>query len=325
MKAIVVAEGEGRPLAWQEVPEPVLGEGEVLVEVRATAVNRADLAQRAGRYPPPPGASEILGLELAGVVRALGPGVTGWQEGDAVCALVAGGSYAELAAVPAGLLMPLPQGWSFEEAAAMPEVFFTAYLNLFLEAGLEPSERVLIHGGASGVGTAAIQLAREVGCEVYATAGTAEKVAACERLGAVAVNYRQADFAEAIRERTNGEGIDVVLDIVGASYLARNLALLRTNGRLVFIATLGGRKAELDIGMLMAKRLMLKGSTLRARPLDEKVRIKEAFMKQFWKALEAGRVRPVLDRRYSIQEAEAAHAYMRENQNIGKLVLSVGG
>jgi putative PIG3 family NAD(P)H quinone oxidoreductase len=323
MKAIVIAEGEGRPLIWREVPDPVLKEGEVLVEVRATAVNRADLAQRAGRYPPPPGASEILGLELAGVVRAPGPGVTDWQEGDAVCALLAGGGYAELAAVPAGLLMPIPRGWSFDEAAAMPEVFFTAFLNLFLEAGLQAGERVLIHGGASGVGTAAIQLAREAGCEVYATAGTAEKVAACERLGAVALNYREIDFAEAIRERTNGEGIDVVLDMVGASYLERNLALLRTAGRLVFIATLGGRKAELDIGLLMAKRLMLKGSTLRARPLDEKVRIKEAFMARFWAALEAGHVKPVIDRRYPIQEAEAAHAYMRENRNIGKLVLSI--
>jgi putative PIG3 family NAD(P)H quinone oxidoreductase len=323
MKAIVVEPTPPHyPLRWTEVPDPIPQDGEVLIDVYATGVNRADLYQRAGHYPPPPGASEILGLELAGVIAEVTPGVTGYQVGDRVCALVAGGGYAERAAVHQGLLMPIPKGWSLVQAAAMPEVFFTAFLNLFLEGRLKPGETVLIHGGASGVGTAAIQLARQAGCRVLATAGSAAKVATCYRLGAVlAVNYREADFAEVIAKAVGG--VDVVLDMVGADYLARNLRLLNTEGRLVFIATLSGSKTEIDIRELMRKRLLLKGSTLRARPLAEKIALKEAFMASFWPALEAGEVMPVIDRVLPITEAETAHDLLRRNETIGKVVLEL--
>lgn len=322
MKAITV-QRDGS-LVWQEVSAPEVAPGEVLVDVYAAGVNRADLAQRAGHYPPPPGASEILGLEMAGVVARLGAEVTGWQVGDAACALLSGGGYAEQVAVPAAMLMPVPKGWSFAEAAAMPEVFFTAFLNLFTEAGLREGETALIHGGASGVGTAAIQLAKAAGCRVIITAGSEAKVAACRKLGAdLAVNYRSEDFAEAIQNFTEGKGVNVILDMVGADYLSRNLAASALEGRVVFIATLSGHKAELDIRQLMGKRLMLKGSTLRARPLEAKVAIKEAFMKRFWEGLEQNRIKPVIDSVYDIREAEEAHARMRRNENIGKLVLRV--
>lgn len=323
MKAIVVGEDHG--LSYQEVPEPVCGINEALIEVAYTALNRADLAQRAGRYPPPEGASEILGLECAGVIRRLPPGYRGeWREGDAICTLLAGGGYAERVCAPAGLLMPVPRGWTLAEAAAMPEAFYTAFLNLFLEAGLEPGERVLIHGGASGVGSAAIQLAREAGATVYATAGREEKVALCRELGAqIAVNYREADFAEVLGREALG--VDVILDMVGAEYLGRNLGLLNLGGRLVVIATLSGGRAELDLRALMARRASIKGSTLRNRSLDEKIRIKEAFVARFWEALEAGRVKPVLERSYPIAEAEAAQERMRRNETAGKVVLEVGG
>lgn len=321
MKAIVVDEDKG--LIWQEVPDPGCAPGEVLVEVHYTALNRADLMQRSGNYPVPAGASEILGLELSGTVLETNSS-SAWWKGDRVCALLSGGGYAEKACVPEKLLMPIPEGWSLAEAAGLPEVFYTAFLNLFLEAGLKGGERVLIHGGASGVGTAAIQLAREAGCEVFATAGTAEKVARCRELGAsTAINYREQDFAEAVAEKTAGKGVDVILDMVGADYFERNLASLAVSGRLVFISSLSGSKVELDVRKLMAKRALLKGSTLRARPLEEKVAIKEAFVQQFWEALERGRVKPVIDTVFDIQDAEKAHASMRDNQNIGKLLLRV--
>ena len=321
MKAIVVQEDHS--LRWQDVPDPACGPDEALVEVHYTALNRADLAQRAGKYPPPPGTSEILGLECSGTVARLPAGYGGpWRQGDQVCALLSGGGYAELACVPLEMLMPVPQGWTLAEAAAMPEVFFTAYLNLFLEAGLRAGERVLIHGGASGVGTAAIQLAKAAGCTVYATAGREDKVAFCRKLGAdVAVNYREQDFAEVIRE--HADGVEVILDMVGAEYFARNLALLATGGRLVFIATLSGSKTELDIRQLMGKRATLKGSTLRARPLEEKVRLKESFMARFWGDVQVGRIKPVVDEVYPVTEAEAAQAQMQRNENIGKLLLRV--
>lgn len=318
MNAITVQEDR---LSWQGVATPSRNEGEVLVRVRAAGVNRADLAQRAGSYPPPPGASEILGLEVAGDVLELGDEVAGWRVGDRVCALLTGGGYAEVVAVPASLLMPVPGGWSFEEAAALPEAFFTAYLNLFTEAGLQAGETVLIHGGASGVGTAAIQLAVGTGCRVFATAGTPEKVEACRALGAAAFNYREQDFAEAILG--HGGGVQVVLDMVGKDYLARNLQVLEPGGRLVVISTLSGNRAEIDLRVLMGKRLTLKGSTLRNRPLDEKVQLKEAFMARFWPRLEARTLTPVMDHVFEITGAERAHERMRKNQNIGKLVLRV--
>lgn len=322
MKAIIVR--DDRSLAWQSVPAPTCGADEVLVEVHATAQNRADLSQRAGHYPPPPGASEILGLEMAGIIREVGGDVRAWKPGDAVCALLPGGGYAELVVVPAPMLMPVPTGWSMHEAAALPEAFFTAFLNLFLEAELASGEVVLVHGGASGVGTAAIQLAREAGCEIYTTAGEPRKVERCLRLGAdLAVNYRERDFAETIREHAGGRGVDVILDMVGAEYFERNVGLLAVEGRLVFISTLGGHKAALDIRTLMAKRAMLKGSTLRARPLAEKTRIRDAFVDRFWEALEAGRIRSIIDRVLPIEDVELGHEAMRNNENIGKIVLEV--
>ncbi len=321
MKAIIFDDTETHALHWQDVPDPVPKEGEVLVRVQAAGVNRADLSQRAGHYPPPPGASEILGLEVSGSVTQLGPGVTGTEVGEKVCALLSGGGYAELATVPVGLLLPVPEGWSMVEAAGLPEVFLTAHLNLFLEAGLQAGETVLIHGGASGVGTAAIQLAREAGARVYATAGTPEKVRMCESLGATAFNYKETDFADAVQKHT--EGVDVILDMVGQDYFARNLALLRTGGRLVVIATLSGTHAEFDLRQLMGKRLTLKGSTLRSRPLGERVQLTEAFMKRFGSALSEGRLKPVIDEVVPIENAERAHDRMQQNLNIGKLVLQV--
>ena len=324
MNAIVVQ--PDKSLKWREVNAPTCGAAEVLINVKAAGVNRADLAQRAGSYPPPPGASEILGLEVSGEIAELGAEVTGWQVGERVCVLLSGGGYAEQVAVPASLLMPVPENWSFEEAGGMPEVFFTAFLNLFLEGKLQEDETALIHGGASGVGTAGIQLAKAAGCRVFVTAGTDEKIVFCSNLGAdLAINYRQEDFVERIKEVTKEEkvGVDVVLDMVGADYLERNIELLNLNGRLVFISTLSGKEAEIDIRKLMGKRLTLKGSTLRSRPVAEKAKIKEAFMAQFWTALEAGDIKPVIHEVFSIQEVERAHEVMQSNENIGKLILRV--
>ena len=324
MKAIIYdANSDSHALSWQDVPDPVPGEGEVLIRVRAAGVNRADLSQRTGHYPPPPGASEILGLEVSGSVAQLGPGVSAAavEVGQEVCVLLSGGGYAEYVAAPAGLLMPVPEGWSITEAAGLPEVFLTAYLNLFLEAQLQAGETVLIHGGASGVGTAAIQLAREAGAHVFATAGTSEKVQMCESVGATAFNYHEADFAEALKE--HADGVDVILDMVGQDYFARNLALLRTSGRLVVIATLSGTHAELDLRQLMGKRLTLKGSTLRSRPLEERTALTAAFRQRFGDALAEKRLQPVIDEVIPVQEAERAHQRMQKNLNIGKLVLQV--
>lgn len=318
MKALIP---DGDTLSWRDVPTPTPGAGEVLLRVRAAGVNRADLSQRVGHYPPPPGASEILGLEVAGEVAELGPGVSGVRVDDEVCALLVGGGYAEYVAAPVALLLPIPTGWTLEAAAGLPEAFLTAHLNLFGIAQLQAGEVVLIHGGASGVGTAAIQLAREAGAAVYATAGTDAKVALCHELGATAFNYRTVDFAEAVQAHT--EGVDVVLDMVGRDYLARNLALLRTGGRLVVIATLSGSLAELELRTLMSKRLSLYGSTLRSRPLAEKAALVEDFRARFWDALEAGRLRVVLEQTFEMRDADAAHARMRQNLNSGKLVLRV--
>lgn len=325
MKAIVVqTDQESRPLSWQEVPEPTYTADEVLVDIYATALNRADLAQRAGNYPPPPGAPDILGLEMAGTVAKVGANVTGWQPGDRACALLPGGGYAEQVSVPAEMLMPIPAGWSFEQAAGLPEVFFTAYLNLFMEASLKKGETVLIHGGASGVGTAGIQLAHQAGCRVFVTAGDEEKLARCRELGAeLAINYKEEDFVERIQAYTNNEGVDVIMDMVGAPYLERNLALLKVYGRLVFISMLGGAKTEINLGALMGRRLRLIGSVLRPRSVTEKVEIKRRFMAQFWPLLEEGVVRPIIDSVYPIAQANQAHDRMANNKNIGKIILKV--
>lgn len=320
MRAMVTQEDGS--LRWQEVAVPSLERGDVLVETYATALNRADLAQRRGLYPPPPGASDVLGLEVAGVVRKVGWEVSDWQVGDAVCALLSGGGYAEAAIVPQDMLMPVPAGWTFAQAAALPEVFLTAFVNVFLEAHLNKGEWLLVHGGASGVGTAAIQLAKHAGSNVVVTASHEDKLAVCRSLGAdIAINYQAQDFAELIKDSCGG--VDVVLDIVGAPYLAKHLDVLNLNGRLVIIATLGGATAELDLRKLMGKRIALKGSTLRSRPLHEKVHIKEQFMKRFWRLIEQGAIHPVIDSTYPIAEVEAAFEHMRHNRNMGKIVLQV--
>lgn len=325
MKAIIVqTEQKERVMVWQETAGPGYGADEVLVDIHAAALNRADLMQRAGNYPPPPGASDILGLEMAGKIAAVGAEVTGWKVGDRVCALLPGGGYAEQVNVPYKMLMPLAGEWSYEQGAAIPEVFFTAYLNLFMEAGLKKGETVLIHGGASGVGTAGIQLAHQAGCRVFVTVGTDEKAARCQELGAdLAINYKNEDFAERIRTHTNNQGVDVIMDMVGAAYLERNLQLLNVYGRLVFISTLSGGQTHFNIGDLMRRRLRLIGSVLRPRSVAEKVEIKERFMAQFWPSLLDGTIQPVIDSVYPIEQVEAAHRRMAENKNIGKIILKV--
>ena len=323
MKAIVVDENSpDHSLQWQEVPEPEIGPEEVLVDVHATAVNRADLLQRAGSYPPPPGAPPYLGLEMAGIVAAAGAQAGGWNPGDRVCALLSGGGYAEQVAVPHSLLLRLPADWDFPRAAAVPEVFLTAYVNLFMEGCLQKGETVLIHGGGSGVGTAAVQLAAHAGCRVLVTAGTSAKLARCLELGAeFGTNYRERDFADAILEQT--DGVDVVLDIAGATYLEPNLRLLRTKGRLVLIALLTGPRTEIDLSAVLMKRLRLIGSLLRSRPVSEKTEIVRAFKKQFWSHLEDGRIQPVIDTILPITRVEEGHQILEQNRNIGKVVLTV--
>jgi putative PIG3 family NAD(P)H quinone oxidoreductase len=313
-----------RPLVWQETLDPAYSADDVLVDIHATALNRADLLQRAGNYPPPPGAPDIIGLEMSGVIAAVGSHVRNWQVGDRVCALLGGGGYAEKVAVHHSQLIPIPNGWSFEEAAAMPETYLTAFVNLFMEARLQPGEVVLVHGGASGVGTAAIQILHHVGHTVIVTAGSDAKAAACRELGAdLAINYRSEDFVEAVLSFSGGQGVDVILDMVGASYFDRNFELLKVRGRLVFIATLGGNQINLDIGKLMRKRARLLGSVLRPRTLDEKQEIKDLFMNRCWPLIQRGVVRPVIDSTFPITEANAAHARMARNENIGKIVLQV--
>jgi putative PIG3 family NAD(P)H quinone oxidoreductase len=325
MNAIVVdaSQADG-PLVWRETVDPIWGSADVLVEVRATALNRADLMQAAGHYPPPPGASDILGLEMAGVIRGVGDRVSGWQVGDRVCALLPGGGYAELAAVPQQMLMPIPAHWDFIQAAALPEVFLTAFVNLYMEAALQPGETVLVHGGASGVGTAAIQLCRVSGNPIIVTAGADDKCQKCRELGAAAaINYRTEDWPAAVRSLTRDAGVDVIMDMVGANYLSQNLSLLKLKGRLVFISTLGGGRGEIDLRQLMGRRLRLIGSVLRSRSLAEKVEIKEQFMARFWPAIEDGAIAPVIDAVLPIQQANEAHALMAQNRNIGKIVLTV--
>jgi putative PIG3 family NAD(P)H quinone oxidoreductase len=327
MKGMAVNQVEGRPvLSWEEVLDVTFGPDEVLVDVRATAVNRADLLQARGGYPPPPGASQILGLEMAGVINAVGEAVEGWRPGDRVCALLPGGGYAEQVAVPAGMLLRLPEQWSFEQGAAVPEVWYTAYVNLFLEGDLKTGEAVLIHAGASGVGTAAIQLAGVTNATAIITAGRADKLAACRELGAaVAINYKEQDFLEMVLAATDGQGVDVILDPVGGAYLERNVRALRPFGRLVNIGLLSGGRGELDMGLLLRNRLRIIGSTLRNRPPAEKIQITRQFEAGFWHLFHTGELRPIIDRVFSIQEAQAAHAYVARDENVGKVVLAVPG
>ena len=325
MRAIVV-DHPGPPdvLRWGEAPDPVAAAGEVLVAVAAAGVNRADLLQREGHYPPPAGASPTLGLECSGRLIAVGPAVSGWAIGDEVCALLTGGGYAELAPVPQGQLMPVPQTIDLVSAAALPEAAATVWSNLFMVAGLRPGERLLVHGGGSGIGTMAVQLAKAVGAQVFATVGSAAKADAVRGLGAEAtINYRDEDFVERVRDLTFGTGVDVVLDVIGAKYLQRNLAALATGGRIVVIGLQGGTRAELDLGRLLGKRAAIVGTTLRSRPEAEKAEIVRQVVEHVWPLLEQGVVRPVVDRVVAIQDAADAHRAMAAGENVGKIVLAV--
>jgi NADPH2:quinone reductase len=308
-----------------EAPRPRPGPGQVLIRVAATSVNRADLQQRAGNYPPPPGESDILGLEVAGVIEELGDDVADWRTDDRVMTLVGGGSYAEYAVAPAGTLMPVPDGMDLVQAAAISEVWITAYLNVFREAGLRAGETLLVHGGASGVGTAAIQLAKALGpARVIVTVGSEDKAAACLALGADhAILYKTEDFARRVLEITEKRGADVILDHIGAAYLEPNLACLALYGRLVNIGLLGGAKAELNVGRLMVKRQRIIGSVLRARPVEEKARITAAFREQVLERFATGELKPVIHEVLPLAEARRAHELMAANANTGKLVLQV--
>jgi putative PIG3 family NAD(P)H quinone oxidoreductase len=323
MHAITIPEPGGpEALVWAEVPDPVPGEGEVLVDVVASAVNRADLLQRQGSYDPPPGSSRYPGLECAGRISELGPGVAGWAVGDEVCALLAGGGYAEKVAVPVGQLLPVPEGVEPATAAALPEVVCTVWSNVFMISHLRPGETLLVHGGASGIGTMAIQLAKAVGARVAVTAGGPGKLARCAELGAdILIDYREQDFVEEIRKATDGAGADVILDIVGAKYLSQNVRALATNGRLAVIGLQGGRKAELDLNALMTKRAAITGTSLRSRPHAEKAAIIAAVKEHVWPLVSSGRVRPVVDRTLPLSEAAEAHRYVESGTHIGKVLL----
>jgi putative PIG3 family NAD(P)H quinone oxidoreductase len=323
MHAITIPEPGGpQALVWAEVPDPVPGEGEVLVEVVTSAVNRADILQRQGFYDPPPGASPYPGLECAGRVAALGPGVSGWSVGDEVCALLAGGGYAEKVAVPAGQLLPVPKGVDLIRAAALPEVVCTVWSNVFMVAHLRPGETLLVHGGSSGIGTMAIQLAKAVGAKVAVTAGTRAKLERCAELGAdILVNYREQDFVEEVKNATDGAGADVILDNMGAKYLDRNVQALAVNGRLAIIGMQGGAKAELNIGALLTKRAAVSATSLRARPLEEKAVIVAAVREHVWPLVDGGHVRPVVDREVPMRDAAEAHRIVEESGHIGKVLL----
>jgi putative PIG3 family NAD(P)H quinone oxidoreductase len=326
MRAVTITEpGSPDVLAWSEVPDPVCGPGEVIVDVAATAVNRADLMQRQGFYPPPKGASEILGLECSGVVSEVGEGVLGWSVGDEVCALLSGGGYAERVAVPAGQLLPKPAGVELATAAALPEVVCTVWSNVFMLAGLTRGDSFLVHGGSSGIGTMAIQLAARAGARVFTTAGTQAKLDVCRELGAeVAVNYREEDFVERVRAATDGRGVDVVLDNMGAKYLDRNVDALAVGGRLVIIGMQGGSKAELNIGKLLSKRAAVHATALRSRPATGpggKAGIIEAVQRDVWPDVERGTVRPIVDRRLPMSRAAEAHRVVEASEHVGKVLL----
>ncbi|MEU2247562.1 NAD(P)H-quinone oxidoreductase [Streptomyces sp. NPDC019224] len=323
MHAITIPEPGGpEALVWAEVPDPVPGEGEVLVDVVSSAVNRADVLQRQGFYNPPPGASPYPGLECSGRISALGPGVTGWAVGDEVCALLAGGGYAEKVAVPVGQLLPVPEGLDLTQAAALPEVTATVWSNVFMVAHLRPAETLLVHGGSSGIGTMAIQLAKAVGARVAVTAGSPDKLARCAELGAdILIDYHEQDFVEEIRETTAGAGADVILDIMGAKYLDRNVQALAVNGRLAIIGLQGGAKGELNLGALLNKRAAVTATSLRGRPLAEKAAIVAAVREHVWPLIAEGVVKPIVDRTVPMQDAAEGHRVMESSTHIGKVLL----
>ena len=323
MKAITFATYGGPDvLRLEDVAEPTPTADELLVRVRASALNRADTMQRRGHYPPPPGESDILGLELAGEVEAVGANAGGFKPGDRVFGLVGGGAYAEKACIDHRLAMPIPDDWDFVKAAAVPEVFFTANETLFTLGRLDKGETVLIHAGASGVGTAGIQMARQAGARVLVTAGSEEKVARTVALGAEAgINYKTTDFAARVLELTDGAGVDLVQDFIGAAYWQNNLKCLKTAGRLVLVGLMGGAKVEADLGLIMRKRLQVIGSVMRSQPLANKIAITERFRSRWLPELESGRLQPLIDTSFPLAEAAAAHQYMEDNRNVGKIML----
>lgn len=317
MRAITPPQ-KGAPLSLLDTPVPQPGANQVLIRVRAAGVNRPDLIQRSGNYPPPPGASPILGLEVAGDVVAVGEGVRRWREGESVCALLPGGGYAEYALAHEGAVLPKPAKLDYAQSACLPETVLTVWTNVFEAGALKQGERFLVHGGSSGIGTTAIQLAKAFGAEVFATAGTPEKVALCAKLGARGINYREQDFAQFIKD---AGGVDVILDMVGAPYFSKNLDVLRQHGRLVYIAFLQGSKVEGDLMRLMLKRLTITGSTLRSRPDAEKARLAAEVEKNVWPLIESGAFAPVMDASFPLAGAEAALQRMQAGENSGKIVL----
>jgi len=323
MRAVVITEhGDPGVMEWLEVPDPVPGPGEVVIDIAAAGVNRADLAQREGGYPPPPGAPPYPGLEVSGRIRTVGSQVTGWHPGDEVCALLGGGGYAEQVAVPQGQVLPVPETVSVTAAAALPEVACTVWVNVFDLAGLTEGETLLVHGGASGIGTMAIQLAKASGVRVICTAGSPKKLARCRELGAdVAINYHTEDFVEAVMAATDGAGADVICDIMGASYLARNVASLATGGRLAVVGVQGGTRAEFDIGALLAKRASVTATGLRVRPPHDKAAIVAGVRAQVWPLISAGKVVPVVDRELPMSQAAVAHQVMAASEHVGKILL----
>ncbi|BAU26661.1 putative PIG3 family NAD(P)H quinone oxidoreductase [Aneurinibacillus soli] len=324
MKAILV-EKETRHLYIGETPDPTVGDDEILVQVKATALNRADLLQKRGLYPPPKGASEIIGLEMAGVIEAVGRNVVNHKPGDRVCALLPGGGYAEKTVIPAGMAIPIPDSFSFAEAAAIPEVFLTAYLNLFWLGGLQPGYNVLIHAGASGVGTAAIQLVREAGATAIVTAGSEEKLATCRKLGAsTLINYKDGPFLDAVKEATDGKGVNIILDFIGASYWEQNIKSLAVDGRLVIIGTMGGAKAgAINLGLLLSRRLQVIGTALRSQPVEKKLALTQEFCEFALPRFQDGRLVPVIDSTWDWTQVNEAHAHMEQNKNTGKIILTL--
>ena len=320
----ITAPGGPEVLQVRSRDVPVPKPGEVLIAVAAAGVNRPDVLQRMGRYPVPPGASDLPGLEVAGTIAALGAGVTQWKKGDRVCALTPGGGYAEHCIAPASSCLPVPKGLDFVQAASLPETYFTVWSNVFDRGALKPGETFLVQGGSSGIGVAAIQMVHALGHRVFATAGTPEKCAACEKLGAErAINYRTEDFVEVVKSLTKGKGVDVILDMVAGDYVPREMKALADDGRIVLIAFLGGSKATLDFNEILRRRLVLTGSTLRPRSVEFKAAIAQALREKVWPLLEAGRMKPVIHATFPLAEAAKAHAMLEAGEHIGKIVLTV--
>lgn len=322
----IALDGFGPPEVMKLVrgPRPVAGPGEVLIAVAFAGVNRPDIVQRGGSYPPPPGVTDIPGLEVAGTIAALGEGVTSLSIGDPVCALVAGGGYAACVAVPAPQVLPVPRGFGLDLASVIPETWFTVWTNLYDSGALQPGESVLIHAGSSGIGTTAIQLAHALGARVFTTVSSDDRIGFCQALGAdIAINYRAGDFVQPLKDATGGKGVDVILDMRAGDFFPRNLDLLATGGRMVHIASLAGREVTLDIGLMMRKRAVITGTTLRARPVEEKGRIAQALHTHVWPLFEAGRIRPQLDRIYPLAEVQAAHRALEAGEIAGKIALRV--